>query len=197
MKTLEIQAIKEFTPEMENLRREGYKNYAGFDKNAKVTDEFDAQSIHVIARFGKKLVGMVRLTAHSPSAYQTWAKEPLNLPIGEGVADITRGTISEEWRQMGIFKLLLPATVQVANDFGWHSIIAGVKPDAPHLPSFYELGYQDFGGPSAFSSSWIKNIQLKLLILDTKSAALPAAALSQKAVSKLKEKGIVVDSKVV
>lgn len=144
---LHVYTQDRFDPEIEALRRSDFELAAG---TTRVRDEFDDSSTYVLARVGDELVGTVRMTQPA-GALRGWLHDPRQLPMAHGpnVVEFTRGVVARRWRGLGIYQLLMCATVLRAGERATVAI-AAVEPFL-HVRGFLHLlGFQETGRPLIF-----------------------------------------------
>jgi hypothetical protein len=134
--------IDEFTEAMELLRRRGF---AGADVTITTRDAFDEVSQHLVASVGDEPVGMIRLTRGSPSVLRSWAPSPEAIPPYPGCLELTRGVVHDEYRQAGLYKLMMLESVLWASHTGARFAMGAVEPDFPALPFLESLGFGAVG----------------------------------------------------
>jgi GNAT superfamily N-acetyltransferase len=124
MKQLTVSITRRFTPEMECLRRSGLHVPAGAGTSA---DEFDAHSVHVMADLDGVFAGMVRMTPEPPSVLQSWFHGKAPLPTGVGVVDANRSVVSEKFRGLGIYKVLMLEALTWAQAEDFTHVVAAIN----------------------------------------------------------------------
>ena len=145
--TLHLYTQDRFDPEIEALRRSDFELAAG---TTRVRDAFDDCSTYVLARVGDELVGAVRMT-QPPGALRGWLPDPGQLAMAHGpeVVEFTRGVVARRWRGLGIYQLLMCASVLRACETATVGI-AAVEPFL-HVRGFLHLlGFSERGRPLIF-----------------------------------------------
>jgi predicted GNAT family N-acyltransferase len=145
--TLHLYTQDGFDAEIEALRRSDFELAAG---TTRVRDAFDDCSTYVLARVSDELVGTVRITQPA-GALRDWLPDPGQLPMAHGpeVVEFTRGVVARRWRGLGIYQLLMCATVLRASETATVAI-AAVEPFL-HVRGFLRLlGFQECGRPLIF-----------------------------------------------
>jgi hypothetical protein len=142
--TLHLYIQDRFDPEIEALRRSDFELAAG---TTRVRDPFDECSSYMLARVGDELVGAVRMT-QPPAALPGWLPDPSQLPLtnGPGVVEFTRGVVSQRWRGLGIYQLLICASVLHAGKTAT-TAIAAIEPFLHVRHFLLLLGFRDRGRP--------------------------------------------------
>lgn len=129
---------------MEQLRRTGFH-----DPTMSLTskDEFDAQSVHVVAHLDGTLAGMVRMTPEPPSVLQTWFRGQAPLPTGAGVVDANRAVVGEKFRGLGIYKVLMLEALAWAHEQNFTNIVGAIEPTFPLRDFLKQTGCEEAGQP--------------------------------------------------
>lgn len=194
MKTIKIEAVKTFTPEMERLRRMDY------DKNTsdKIwTDEFDARSIHILATCKNELIGIIRLTINQPSVLQTWANGKAPIQNGQDIADLTRAIVAKRWRNRNIFKLLMTEAIIKAKILGLTKVFSAIKTCAAHQKTFYDLGFENIGETVVFTHPPVSRTLCQSLIQFPQEHFLKALEMRNKVLNGERLKNFKVVSEIV
>ncbi len=151
MKHLVISVAREFTPEMERLRRSAYHDSTG---EVSSSDEFDACSVHVIASLDGALAGMVRMTPEPPSVLQTWFRGKAPLPTGPGVVDANRAVVSETSRGLGIYKVLMVEALAWARGQKAAHVVGTIELTFPIREFLKETGCAAGSGSKSLRACW-------------------------------------------
>lgn len=113
-----------------------------------VTDEFDRISMNVVLLADEKLAGVVRLTPSPPSVLSTWSKGALDFSSYPHAADLSRAAIAEEFRALGLYKLLMAEAIVEARRMGVQNLFGVVALDHLYLMDFWtRLGAKKMGEP--------------------------------------------------
>ena len=190
-RTLHLYTQDRFDPEIEALRRSDFELAAG---TTRVRDAFDDCSSYMLARVGDELVGTVRMT-QPPGALRGWLPDPGQsvLPHGPGVVELTRGVVARRWRGLGIYQLLMCATVLRVSETATVGI-AAVEPFL-HVRGFLHLlGFQECGRPLIFHDGPGCRTLAQCMELDLAAARASAAVHMTSLKSRLQDKRIEVAS---
>jgi hypothetical protein len=135
-----------FDPEIEALRRSDFELAAG---TTRVRDAFDECSSYMLARVGDELVGALRMT-QPPGALRGWLPDPGRSVLAHGpdVVEFTRGVVAWRWRGLGIYQLLLCASVLHAGKTATVAI-AAIEPFL-FRDFLHQLGFRERGRPQIF-----------------------------------------------
>ena len=190
-RTLHLYTQDRFDPEIEALRRSDFELAAG---TTRVRDAFDECSSYMLARVGDELVGTVRMT-QPPGALRGWLPNPGQsaLPDGPGVVEFTRGVVARRWRGLGIYQLLMCATVLHAGKTATVAI-AAVEPFL-HVRGFLHLlGFRECGRPLIFHDGPGCRTLAQCMELDLATARSSAIPHMTSLKIRLQSKRIEVDS---
>jgi predicted GNAT family N-acyltransferase len=147
--TLSVLVTDAFTPEMDLLRRSGFY---GADCRESSSDAFDPYSCYVNIACAGELTASVRLTPHPHSVLRAYACTPTLLPTGPKVVDITRGVVSERWRGIGLYKLLITEAMLEAAKRNMEFMLGAVEEEYL-LPFWYQLGAEPLGEKTTFQAN--------------------------------------------
>jgi hypothetical protein len=142
MKTIKIEALKTFTPEMEKFRCKGF---CLEDSEIAVEDKFDSKSTHILASCEDEIIGMVRLTQNPTSVLLSWSGGEAPIPNRTDVIEATRAMVAGVWQGKDIFKLLMTETMIKAKKLGAKIAFASIEPGLKHCNFLYNIGFQNVG----------------------------------------------------
>jgi len=113
-----------------------------------VRDEFDRYSSHVVLLSGEKLAGAARLTPAPPSVLDAWSHGALDFSGFTHAADMSRAAIAEEFRFLGLYKLLMAETVLEAHRQSFQHLFGVLALDHVYLLDFWKtLSAEVMGEP--------------------------------------------------
>jgi hypothetical protein len=127
-----------YSDEMERLRRE----YSDRDWPGDTSeDEFDRVSVHLTASVEGEVAGMVRITPRPPSLLSAWAVGAHHLPVGDDIAEATRGVVARKWRGMGLYKLLMAEVTRFSHHRRVPRVMAAIEPHLRSVAIWRRLGF--------------------------------------------------------
>jgi hypothetical protein len=112
-------------------------------------DSFDAHSSHVVACVDRTPVGMVRVTPANRSVLAWWADGVWSLPTGEGVVELNRGVVADEWRRHGVYRLLMLAVMAGLSEETVKIATAAIEPEFVGRRFLESLGFRAVGAAMA------------------------------------------------
>jgi len=113
-------------------------------------DAFDDRSIHVSAFSDGRPIGMVRVTPSTPSVLAAWAADEWKLPVGNDIAELTRGVVAPAWRRGGVYRLLMLEVMTGLRPDEVRMATAAVEPDFVGRRFLESLGFRAEGEPQVF-----------------------------------------------
>jgi hypothetical protein len=124
-------------------------------------DPFDAYSCHLTAWYQRQPVGMVRLTRGPRFALVAWSKGTF-IPPADADLEMTRGVVHQDYRRIGLYKLLMIQSLLCSSRMQLHRAIAAVEPDFPGKPFLHSLGFIDHGSPLRFDNFFAQPIECRI-----------------------------------
>lgn len=110
----------------EEMRSLNLKDYP----EQKEWDKYDPYSIHIIARLNKEIIGILRLIKNTPTGFLMEEKFRLPSWINKSkTVEHSRGIIRKEYRDKGIYSLMLQAAYEWQKDHGYTICIGAPRVD--------------------------------------------------------------------
>lgn len=120
-----------------------------------IYDPFDDGSVHILARVDGEPVCMARVSPWPVCPMGSWlklAESPNPFPTGAGSVELTGTVVSPDYRNRGLYRLLMLATLLYCRTAGYSSASAAVEPDFPACAFLEQAGFQTQPEPLLFVS---------------------------------------------
>lgn len=127
--------------EMETLRRSGFRPC---NSSHSTEDQYDTHSEHVCIYKSDTIIGMVRITRQPPSVLSSWAIKSTDIPCGPHVVELTRAIVSADWRELGLYKLLMAYTTLYLAE--WQDVevsVGAIEYNFPAWAFLRSIGFEE------------------------------------------------------
>ncbi len=139
---IEIKVVSDFTNSIDQMRS------AAYTLTSSTTDEFDGDSFFVVAQCDGLVVGSIRLTDSSKaSPLKKWSGGKCPLPTGDGVVELTRGTVLPGKRGLQIYKWMMLRALREASKRGYATAVAAIEVNFRQQGFLFSLGFKPHGEP--------------------------------------------------
>lgn len=142
MRVLQIRHQREFTDEMDELRK---SCFPGRNVPETSRDPFDDRSTHAVLTLEGVLVAMGRLT-HGPGAvFKSWSHGKADIPDRPDTVDLGRVAVSPEFRGLDLSRLLMSHILPRCRERGFAAVNGAVRPGRRMTDLLRELGFVESG----------------------------------------------------
>lgn len=184
MPVLELLHTRTFDADMDRLRQ---FCFPGNYPNGSSKDEFDDESIHIVARADGKLAGAGRLIPRPTAYFRNRFDGQVQIPDEPDVIYFGRLMVAPEHRGHDLFELLMADGLLYACDAGFRLVFGGMEPQRKFRTYIEELGFADFGSLQAFTTE--KTVVVQPVVAETRNRRVEWSNRKCGAVSRLSDKG--------
>jgi hypothetical protein len=185
MPVLELLHTRTFDADMDRLRQQCFPSQypTGSSK-----DEFDDQSIQIVARADGQVSGAGRLIPRPTAFYRQTFEDRVVVPDEANVIYFGRLMVAPEHRGHDLFELLMVDGLLCACDAGFRLVFGGMRPDRRFRPFVEELGFRDYGAPQLGGFPEGRRMD-QPLVTETRDNRPRWAVLKRAVMVRLREKG--------
>jgi GNAT superfamily N-acetyltransferase len=142
MAILELVQTSHFDQDMDRLRRECYP---GAYPTGSSKDEFDDESVHIVARADGQVAGAGRLIPRPTRYYLAKSQGFVVVPDDPSVVYWGRLMVAPAHRGHDIFELLMVQALLHAREAGFRFVFGGMRPGRRFGGFLNELGFHAYG----------------------------------------------------
>lgn len=161
-----LRVTSEFSESIDTMRS------AAYSIQGSSRDEFDSKSFFVVAESNGEVIGSVRLTDSSKgSPLKEWARGKYPLPVGQGVVELTRGTVHPRKRGRQIYKWMIIRALREAKGRNYKRATAAIESDFRQKSFLLSLGFKPVGELITFDDLPRRDTRAQPLICDLEQSA--------------------------